>query len=140
MLSIAGCAPHRSAFASTVGRVSGAPGQGSQKAVVEFDADAVVDFEDVKGRDDRKAVFTVVHKLRELGSRLPSPHMKSLKGEADLYELRPRQGRSAVRPIYARIEAERFVVLAIAKDKTRFDRAVEDARGRLAQYRRQSGR
>jgi hypothetical protein len=59
---------------------------------VDFDSDAVVDFEDVKSRGDRKAVFNVVQKLRDLGPDLPSPHMKSLKGEADLFELRPKQG------------------------------------------------
>jgi len=60
--------------------------------VVEFDSDAVIDFEDVKSRSDRKAVFNVVQKLKDLGPDLPSPHMKSLKGRPDLFELRPRQG------------------------------------------------
>jgi hypothetical protein len=60
--------------------------------VVDFDADAVLDFEDVKSRGDRKAVFNVVQKLKDVGPELPSPHMKSLKGRSDLFELRPRQG------------------------------------------------
>jgi hypothetical protein len=30
--------------------------------IVEFDGDAVVDFEDVKSRGDRKAVFNVLQK------------------------------------------------------------------------------
>lgn len=46
--------------------------------LVEFDSD-------VKSRGDRKAVFNVVQKLKDLGPDLPSPHMKSLKGEADLF-------------------------------------------------------
>jgi hypothetical protein len=71
--------------------------------VVEFDIDAVIDFEDVKSRGDRKAVFNVVQKLKDLGPELPSPHMKSLKGEADLFELRPKQGACETRPIYARL-------------------------------------
>jgi hypothetical protein len=33
---------------------------------VEFDSDAVIDFEDVKSRGDRKAVFNVVQKLKDL--------------------------------------------------------------------------
>jgi hypothetical protein len=37
--------------------------------------------------------------------------MKSLKGEADLFELRPKQGRSAVRPIYCR-SGQQFLILA----------------------------
>lgn len=69
---------------------------------MEFDSDAVIDFEDVKSRGDRKAVFNVVQKLKDLGPDLPSPHMKSLKGEANLFELRPKQGACEARPIYAR--------------------------------------
>jgi hypothetical protein len=90
---------------------------------VEFDSEAVVDFEDVKSRGDRKAVFNVVQKLKDLGPDLPSPHMKSLKGEADLFELRPKQGACEVRPIYARL-ADRFLVLAVAAKKKDFERAV----------------
>jgi hypothetical protein len=69
--------------------------------IVDFDSDAVIDFEDVKSRGDRKAVFNVVQKLKDLGPDLPSPHMKSLKGEANLFELRPKQGGCEARPIYA---------------------------------------
>ena len=101
--------------------------------VIDFDADAVHDFEDVKSKGERKAVFNVVHKLKELGPDLPSPHMKSLKGETDLFELRPKQGATAVRPIYARV-ASRFVILAIAPHKKGFDRAVSDARSRLDRH------
>lgn len=57
---------------------------GSRKVwVVDFDGDAVLDFEDVKSKGDRKAVFNVVHRLKQLGPDLPSPHMKSLKGKTD---------------------------------------------------------
>ncbi len=90
---------------------------------VDFDSDAVIDFEDVKSRGDRKAVFNVVQKLKDLGPDLPSPHMKSLKGEPNLFELRPKQGACEVRPIYSRFRG-RFVVLAIAAKKKDFDRAV----------------
>ncbi|HVY77350.1 MAG TPA: type II toxin-antitoxin system RelE/ParE family toxin [Solirubrobacterales bacterium] len=98
--------------------------------LIDFDADAVLDFEEVKSKSERKAVFNVVHKLKELGPDLPTPHMKSLKGETDLFELRPKQGASAVRPIYARA-GSRFVILAIAPSKRGFDRAVAEARLRL---------
>lgn len=98
--------------------------------LVEFDSDAVIDFEDVKSRGDRKAVFNVVQKLKDLGPALPSPHMKSLKGEADLFELRPKQGACEARPVYVRL-GDRFVVLAIAAKKKNFDRAVADATRRL---------
>ncbi len=105
----------------------------SRTWLVEFDSDAVVDFEDVKSRGDRKAVFNVVQKLKDLGPDLPSPHMKSLKGEADLFELRPKQGACEVRPIYVRLGG-RFVVLAVAAKKKGFDRAVAEATQRLKRY------
>jgi hypothetical protein len=47
--------------------------------------------------------------------------MKSLKGEPDLFELRPKAGAVAVRAVYARIGA-RFVILAVAATKPRFGR------------------
>lgn len=97
---------------------------------VDFDSGAVIDFEDVKSRGDRKAVFNVVQKLTDLGPDLPSPHTKSLKGKADLFELRPKQGACEVRPIYARF-ADRFIVLAVAAKKKDFDRAVVAAADRL---------
>jgi hypothetical protein len=109
---------------------------GKQKSwVVEFDGDAVVDFEDVKSRGDRKAVFNVLQKLRDLGPDLPSPHMKSLKGEADLFELRPNQGACEARPIYVRL-GDRFIVLGVAAKKKDFDRVVAEVKRRLEGYRR----
>ena len=98
--------------------------------LIEFDSDAVIDFEDVKSRGDRKAVFNVVQKLKDLGPDLPSPHMKSLKGEADLFELRPKQGACEARPIYSRF-GRRFLILAIAAKKKDFGRAVAEATQRL---------
>jgi hypothetical protein len=106
----------------------------SRAWLVKFDSDAVIDFEDVKSRGDRKAVFNVVQKLKDLGPDLPTPHMKSLKGEADLFELRPKQGACEARPIYARF-GRRFVVLAIASKKKDFERAVAEATERLKGYR-----
>jgi hypothetical protein len=102
--------------------------------VVYFDSDAILDFEDVKSRGDRKAVFNVVQKLKDVGPDLPSPHMKSLKGRADLFELRPKQGTCEVRPIYARL-GRKFVVLAIAAKKKDFERAVMRASDRLGRHR-----
>ena len=101
--------------------------------MVEFASDAVIDFEDVKSRGDRKAVFNVVQKLKDLGPDLPSPHMKSLKGKANLFELRPKQGACETRPIYARF-GNRFVVLAVAAKKKDFHRAVMEANDRLKRH------
>lgn len=105
-------------------------GERSTGWLVDFDADAVIDFEDVKAKGDRKAVFNVVQKLRDLGPDLPPPHTKSLKGEADLFELRPKQGACEVRPIYARV-GDRFIVLAVAAKKKNFEAAAKEASQRL---------
>lgn len=59
--------------------------------------------------------------------------MKSLQGETDLFELRPKQGRSPVRSIYVRVDNQ-FVILAIATNKDVFDRAVRDARTRKSRH------
>lgn len=75
-----------------------------------------------------------MQKLKDLGPDLPSPHMKSLKGEADLFELRPKQGACEARPIYARFGG-RFVVLAVAAKKKDFERAIADATQRLGRHR-----
>lgn len=106
---------------------------GSGQWIVDFDSDAVVEFEEVTSRGDRKAVFNAVRKLKDAGPDLPPPHMKSLKGQADLFELRPRQGACQVRPIYARF-GERFRVLAVAARKSDFEQAMARARKRLQAY------
>jgi hypothetical protein len=90
---------------------------------VLYDADAVLELESLKGRSERKAVFTVIDKLRMLGPDLVPPHVKSLKGEAGLMELRPRQGRSPVRPICRRKPISRLPSppLAGGRSATRID-------------------
>jgi hypothetical protein len=103
--------------------------------VVLIDIDASREFEEVKGRGDRKAVYLVLAKLHHLGPKLVPPHMKPLKGEPGLMELRPRQGRSHVRPIYRRRDDE-FIVLAftVKQDKADFDAAVAAAKERSSRY------
>jgi len=81
--------------------------------IVFYDADAVRELESLKGRRERNAVFIVIDKLRMLGPELAPPHVKSLKGEERLLELRPRQGSSSVRPICRRI-GNRYVILAFS--------------------------
>lgn len=106
--------------------------------IVIYDADAILEFEEVKSREERRAVFTCVDKLRRLGAKLPTPHMKSLKNEPNLWELRPHQGRARVRPIYSRLPDDEFVILAfaVAADKADFGAAVDHARSRLVRYRK----
>jgi hypothetical protein len=103
--------------------------------LVTYDAGAVRDFEALKSREERKATFTAVDKLAALGPKLLPPHAKSLKGEPGLYELRPRAGRSPVRPIYRRT-GDDYVILAvaIAADKADFDAAVAKARARFSTH------
>src|SRR3954464_4696930 len=71
----------------------------------------------VKSKEDKKAILNAVDKLQALGEQLAPPHMKPLGGEdgAGLRELRPRQGSSDWRPIYMRIGAKAYVILAVAK-------------------------
>ena len=66
----------------------------------------------VKSKEERKAIFNAVDKLRQLGEQLAPPHMKPLKGHeaGGLRELRPRQGRSdwaAVHPAQPRVRDPR---------------------------------
>jgi hypothetical protein len=52
---------------------------------VIYDPDAVIEFVmAVKSKEERKAIFNAVDKLRELGERLPPPHMKPLQGRRPL--------------------------------------------------------
>ena len=102
--------------------------------VVDFDSDAVTDFEDVKSRGDRRAVFNVVQKLKDVGPGLPSPHVEFAEGQGGPVRAAPRQGACEARPIYARL-GQRFIVLAVAAGKKDFDRAVAAAEARLGQLR-----
>lgn len=97
--------------------------------IVDFDSDAVIDFEDVKSRGDRKAVFNVVQKLKDLGPDLPSPHMKSLRGEA----ISSSCGRSRGLVRFGRSSPARRSIrrLAVAAKKKDFDRTVVAAGDRL---------
>jgi hypothetical protein len=104
--------------------------------IVLYDADAVRELDSLKGRKELDAVFAVVEKLRMLGPELGPPHVKSLKGEAGLLELRPRQGSSPVRPISRRVGND-YVILAfsVKPDKADFAPAVATARRRALRYR-----
>ena len=103
--------------------------------MVTWDADAFGDFESLTNRAERKATLATIWKLRDLGGGLGPPHMKSLRGEPGLVELRPRQGASPVRLIYRRSD-DAFVILAAAvkADKADFGRALTSARKRYSRY------
>ncbi len=103
--------------------------------LVNWDADAVVELASLNSKSEKKALFTVVDKLRMLGPKLIPPHVSSLKGESGLMELRPRQGRTHVRAIYRRA-GDDYVVLALCvkPDKADWDSALADARERFLRY------
>jgi len=75
-----------------------------QSWLVEYLSESVVEVQGLP-KKDLVGVLNAVDKLRQLGPRLAPPHMKPLQGEPDLLELRPRQGQSPMRVIYARIAA-----------------------------------
>jgi hypothetical protein len=56
----------------------------------------------VKSKDERKAIFNAVDKLRQIGEQLAPPHMKPLQRAGGPRMLRPRQGRGDWRPVYIR--------------------------------------
>jgi hypothetical protein len=87
----------------------------------------------IKSKEELKAIYNVADKLRQLGAQLQPPHMKPLRGEPDYLELRPRQGRSASRPIYRRF-GDVYVILAVAKNKADFAQKLKFAKARSKQY------
>jgi hypothetical protein len=101
--------------------------------LVEYLPEAVQDFHGLEAKKERVGVLNVVDKLVALGPSLRPPHMKSLRDEPDLMELRPRQGQSPVRPIYARV-GDGYKILAIAATKSAFEAAVASARARATKY------
>jgi hypothetical protein len=82
---------------------------------------------------EKAAMLNAVQKLEAAGPRLGSPHSSAVQGETGrgLRELRPRAGRSRWRPIYRRVKASTFVILAVAPeaqiDSRGFDAAVARA-------------
>ncbi len=87
----------------------------------------------MRSKEERKAAVNAVDKLRRVGEALAPPHMKPLEGEANLNELRPRQGRSPTRLIYRRL-GDVYIVLAVAKDKADFEKKKRVAQKRGRQY------
>jgi hypothetical protein len=102
---------------------------------VIYDPDAVVELAiAVKSKEELRAIFNAVQKLRELGERLAPPHMKPLQGEAagGLRELRPRQGRSDWRALYCR-RGSVYVILAVDRHKN-FSALTARAQDRITRY------
>jgi hypothetical protein len=110
------------------------PAPRSSPHAVVYDPDAVAEFVAVKSKEEQKAIFNAVDKLRELGERLPPPHMKPLRGPtaAGLRELRPRRGSSDWRALYRRC-GPLYVVLAVDRHAN-FSALVARAHVRAARY------
>jgi hypothetical protein len=85
---------------------------------------------------DRAAILHATEKLAALGPLLPPPHQSDVRGGRGLRELRPRAGRSRMRPLYGRA-GDTFVILAVGPealvDRRGFERAVRVAVRRLAE-------
>jgi phage-related protein len=64
------------------------------------------------------AVLRTVAMLAAIGPQLNQPHCKKLRGTADLWELRVRQGRRHFRIVYARLSERRYVLLHIFQKKS----------------------
>jgi hypothetical protein len=79
---------------------------------------------------DRNAVDNAVKKLEAYGPALPYPHQSAVRSSRSVRELRPRSGRSRIRPLYQRF-GDVFVIGAIGPeaqvDPRGFDRAVQRA-------------
>jgi hypothetical protein len=90
---------------------------------VVYHEQAVVEFEALRDKKQRKAVLTIVSILRQIGPKIVEPHAKPVRGTNGLRELRPGGGKVTVRPLYARVDEREFVILAIGPD------AVVDASG-----------
>jgi phage-related protein len=103
--------------------------------MVMWDADAAVELASLTSKEEKKALFNVIDKLRQLGERLVPPHMKPLKGGSGLRELRPRQGRTHVRAIYVRA-GDQYVILSLClkPDKADWEVALAAARDRSSLY------
>jgi phage-related protein len=100
-----------------------------------WDADAAAELSSMTSKEEKKALLNVVDKLRHLGERLVPPHMKPLKGESGLRELRPRQGRTHVRAVYRRVGDEYVVLsLCLKPDKADWGAALFAARERSGLY------
>ena len=103
--------------------------------MVVYDPDAVAELATaVKSKEELRAIFNAVEKLRALGERLCPPHMKPLQGESAsaLRELRPRQGRSDWRALYCRHRSA-YVILAVDRHRN-FEALVARAQERAERY------
>src|ERR1700679_18074 len=78
---------------------------------------AVEEISSIRDAGERVAIEHAIEKLRIDGPALRSPHQSAVMGErSGVRELRPRRGRSRWRPLYRRIGARQFAILAVAPE------------------------
>ncbi len=85
---------------------------------------------------ERRSIDHAVEKLRNDGPRLRFPHASNVRGAANLFELRPRSGRSRWRAFCRRV-GDLMIIAAVGPeaevDPRGFARALEAAQWRLAE-------
>jgi phage-related protein len=85
---------------------------------------------------ERRAIFSGINKLREIGDQLSYPHSSLVLRGTRLREVRPRAGRSPWRALYQRMN-DRIMIAAICPeanhDPRGFARGIANATARLVQ-------
>jgi hypothetical protein len=98
---------------------------------------ALAEMRAIRDRKERVAIRHAIEKLEVDGPNLRNPHQSAVMGEEGfgLRELRPRRGRSRWRPLYRRVGARLFVILAVVPesevDSAGYKRGVRTAQRRL---------
>lgn len=105
---------------------------------VKWHPSALEERNSIENSGERIAIDHAIEKLEVDGPSLAHPHQSAVRGQSGsgLRELRPRRGRSRLRPIYRRIDGRIFAILAVGPeagiDKDGYERAVKTARQRLS--------
>ncbi len=94
--------------------------------------EALKEYDDlVKDKNERVAIQRATEKLEVIGTRLGFPHQSAVKGTAaSIREVRPRGGGSPWRCLYAQVERDTLVVLAVTPDGAKSRRQFKQALGR----------
>jgi hypothetical protein len=101
---------------------------------VRITVEALAELNAIQDVGEQNAMWNAISKLEVLGDRLPFPHARNVQGARNVWELRPRAGRSRWRALYRRI-GDIIVIGAIGPEAEvnarGFKRAVAAAETRL---------
>ncbi len=78
----------------------------------------ILSFLETLPKKDRAKILREIDLLQEFGLRLTMPHVKKMKGTADLWELRVKQGTDNYRVFYFAYTGQKFVMLHAFQKKT----------------------